>query len=117
MDARIFAAEPIGLKDDLLTMPLEARFAYDAERNMFFLVQPIGTEVGNRLAVIGKKVRMVINPVGISSAGACTARSGICRATALDVAHAKCQARVRWPTSHLPIRASRRPRFSRMRTS
>ena len=63
MDARIFAAEPIGLKDDLLTMPLEARFAYDAERNMFFLVQPIGTEVGNRLAVIGKKVRMVINPV------------------------------------------------------
>ena len=37
MDARIFAAEPMGLKDDLLTMPLEARFAYDAERNIFFL--------------------------------------------------------------------------------
>ena len=37
MDARIFAAEPMGLKDDLLTMPLEARFAHDAERNMFFL--------------------------------------------------------------------------------
>jgi len=37
MDARIFAAEPMGLKDDLLTVPLEARFAYDAGRNMFFL--------------------------------------------------------------------------------
>ena len=37
MDARIFAAEPMGLKDDLLTVPLEARFAYDAERNIFFL--------------------------------------------------------------------------------
>ena len=37
MDARIFAAGPMGLKDDLLTVPLEARFAYDAERNMFFL--------------------------------------------------------------------------------
>ena len=37
MDARIFAAGPMGLKDDLLTMPLEARFAYDAERNIFFL--------------------------------------------------------------------------------
>jgi propionate CoA-transferase len=73
MDARIFAAEPMGLKDDLLTVPLEARFAYDAERNMFFLnmegmslvsedeVEAIGTEVGNRLAAIGKKVQMVIN--------------------------------------------------------
>jgi propionate CoA-transferase len=73
MDARIFAVEPMGLKDDLLTMPLEARFAYDAERNIFFLnmegmslvtedeIQAIGTEVGKRLAVIGKKVQMVIN--------------------------------------------------------
>ncbi len=73
MDARIFAAGPMGLKDDLLTVPLEARFAYDAERNIFFLnmegmslvsadeVQAIGTEVGTRLAAIGKKVQMVIN--------------------------------------------------------
>ena len=73
MDARIFAAEPMGLKDDLLTVPLEARFAYDAARNMFFLnmegmsldtkdeVDAIGTEVGKRLAAIGKKVQMVIN--------------------------------------------------------
>jgi hypothetical protein len=110
MDARFFAAGPMGLKDDLLTMPLEARFACDPGRNMFFLnmegmplvsegeVQAIGTEAGNRLAVTGKRVRMVINPVGISSAGACTARSRICRATALDVAQAKCQAQVRWRT-------------------
>jgi hypothetical protein len=55
-------------------------------------VQAIGTEVDNRLAVIGKKVRMITNPVGISLASTCTARSRICRATALDVAQAKCQA-------------------------
>ena len=73
MDARIFGAGPMGLKDDLLTMPLEARFAYDAERNMFFLnmegmslastddIQAIGTAVGKRLAAIGKKVQMVVN--------------------------------------------------------
>jgi propionate CoA-transferase len=73
MDARIFAAEPMGLKNDLLTVPLEARFAYDAERNMFFLnmegmslvsedeVEALGTEVDKRLAAIGKKVQMVIN--------------------------------------------------------
>jgi propionate CoA-transferase len=73
MDARIFAAEPMGLKDDLLTVPLEARFAYDADRNTFFLnmegmslvsqddVEGIETEVGRRLAAIGRKVHMVVN--------------------------------------------------------
>ena len=74
MDARIFGAGPMGLKDDLLAMPLEARFAYDAERNMFFLnmegmslvsagmmFQAIGTAVRKRLAAIGKKVQMVVN--------------------------------------------------------
>ena len=73
MDARIFADGAMGLKDDLLTVPMEARFAYDAERNMFFLnmegmslmtyddVEAIGTEVDKRLAAIGKKVQMVVN--------------------------------------------------------
>ena len=73
MDARIFAAGPMGLTDDLLTVPLEARFAYDATRNLFFLnmggmslvskddIEAIGTEVDKRLAAIGKKVQMVIN--------------------------------------------------------
>ena len=73
MDARIFGTGPMGLKDDLLAMPLEARFAYDAERNMFFLnmegmslvsaddVKAIGTAVRKRLATIGKKVQMVVN--------------------------------------------------------
>ena len=62
-----------GLKDDLLTIPLEARFAYDAERNIFFLnmegmsltsaddIEAIGTAVGTRLVAIGKKVQMVVN--------------------------------------------------------
>ncbi|MEO5832196.1 MAG: CoA-transferase, partial [Nakamurella sp.] len=73
MDSRIFAAEVMGLRDDLLTVPLSARFAYDAERNMFFLnmegmslstsdhVECIGTEIEKRLAAIGRKVQMVVN--------------------------------------------------------
>ena len=73
MDARIFLDEPMGLKDDLLTVPLEARFDYDAERNMFFLnmeglslvtrtdVTTIGAHVERRLAAIGRKVQMVVN--------------------------------------------------------
>jgi propionate CoA-transferase len=73
MDERIFAAEPMGLNHDLLTMPLAARFAYDTERGMFFLnlegmslvskdeVEAIGFEVDRRLAAIGTKVHMVVN--------------------------------------------------------
>jgi propionate CoA-transferase len=73
MDARIFTAELMGLKDDLLTVPLEARFMYDAERNIFFLnmegmslvardeVEAIVNEVDERLAAIGKKVQMLVN--------------------------------------------------------
>jgi propionate CoA-transferase len=73
MDARIFRDEPMGLKEDLLTVPLEARFAYDADRNTFFLnmegmslhtaadVEAIGNEVGKRLAAVGKKVKMAVN--------------------------------------------------------
>ena len=37
MDRRLFLDEPMGLKDDLLTVPLDARFTYDAERNIFFI--------------------------------------------------------------------------------
>ena len=73
MDARIFADGLMGLKDDLLTVPLEARFAYDTERNTFFLnmegmslatlddVESIGAEIEKRLAAIGKKVQVVVN--------------------------------------------------------
>ena len=37
MDARIFRPEPMGLKDDLLTLTLEERLTYDAEENLFFV--------------------------------------------------------------------------------
>ena len=73
MDARIFRDEPMGLKDDLLTVPLEARFGYDADRNIFFLnmeglsvntaaqAEAITGEVERRLAAIGKKVHVAVN--------------------------------------------------------
>jgi propionate CoA-transferase len=73
MDERLFRDEPIGLKDDLLTVPLDARFIYDADRNIFFLnlegvsvstiaeAEAIGTEIEKRLAVVGKKVHVAVN--------------------------------------------------------
>ena len=73
MDTRIFRDEPMGLKDDLLTVPLEARFTHDADRNIFFLnmegmslntdgeADAITAEIENRLAAIGKKVPVAVN--------------------------------------------------------
>jgi propionate CoA-transferase len=63
----------MGLKDDLLTVPVEARFIYDAERNIFFLnlegmslythedADAITAEIEKRLAAVGKKVPVVVN--------------------------------------------------------
>ncbi len=84
MDPRLFADGLMGLRDDLLTLPLEARFTYDADRNMFFLnmegmslvtpedVTTIGTEIEKRLAAIGRKVHIVVNYDNCSLAEAVT---------------------------------------------
>jgi propionate CoA-transferase len=73
MDERLFRDEPMGLKDDLLTVPLEARFTYDADRNIFFInmegmsvytaaeAEAIVAEIEKRLAAVGKKVPVVVN--------------------------------------------------------
>jgi propionate CoA-transferase len=73
MDERIFRDEPMGLDDDLLAVPLEARFTYDSDRNTFFLnmeglsvntpaeAEAITVEIEQRLAAVGKKVRIVVN--------------------------------------------------------
>ena len=73
MDARIFRDEPMGLKDDLLTVPLEARFTYDPDRNTFFInmegmsvyttaqADAIVAEIEKRLAAVGKKVPVAVN--------------------------------------------------------
>ncbi|PXX07294.1 acyl CoA:acetate/3-ketoacid CoA transferase [Mycolicibacterium moriokaense] len=73
MDERLFRDEPMGLKDDLLTVQLDARFTYDADRNIFFInmeamsvtttaeAEAIVAEIEKRLAAVGKKVPVVVN--------------------------------------------------------
>ena len=73
MDPRIFHAPPMGLKDDLLTLRLEDRLAYDTRENLFFvnfegltvntreLVEEIRTAVEKRLKNLGHKVYAVVN--------------------------------------------------------
>ena len=73
MDERIFLPEPMGLRDDLLSVPLAERFKMDLERNIFFLdferltvkslrdVEAIRHQVEGILKPLGHKVKAVVN--------------------------------------------------------
>ena len=73
MDERIFLAEPMGLRDSMLSLPLEQRFSYDADQNVFFInferlavrsvedIERIRRAIEARLAPLGKKVFGIVN--------------------------------------------------------
>ena len=73
MDPRLFHEEAMRLRDELLAVPLEARFAYDEQRNMYFLnlegvsvrsleeMRVIVDEIDRRLSDLGRTVHMVVN--------------------------------------------------------
>lgn len=73
MDPRIFRDEPMGLRDDLLTIPIEERFVYDPQQDLFFVnlshltvksveeVERIRATVVSRLKPLGRKVHAIVN--------------------------------------------------------
>jgi propionate CoA-transferase len=73
MDARIFLPEPMGLRDSMLSIPLEQRFSYDPEQNVFFInferlavkspddIEKIRTIIETHLAPLKKKVFGIVN--------------------------------------------------------
>ena len=73
MDERIFLPEPMGLRDGMLSIPLEQRFSYDLEQNVFFInferlavktlddVEKIRTMIEARLAPLKRKVFGIVN--------------------------------------------------------
>jgi propionate CoA-transferase len=73
MDARIFRAEPMGLREDMLSIPLDQRFAYDSQQNLFFVnferfsvhssgeISAIVKAVENKLAPLGHHVYAIVN--------------------------------------------------------
>lgn len=73
MDGRIFRDEPMGLKEDITRLPIDARFTYDAEDNLFFInfeghrvktpgdVEEVRTQVESRVAPLGRKVYAIVN--------------------------------------------------------
>src|SRR5215510_14351387 len=73
MDQRIFLPEPMGLRDDLLRMPLERRFTFHPEQNRFFVnfeghvvrnhkdIEKIRRIVESMLSPVGRKVHAIVN--------------------------------------------------------
>jgi propionate CoA-transferase len=73
MDARIFAAEPMNLRDQMLSIPLEQRFTYDQPTNHLFVnlerfalrdekdIERIRQIVVDRIAPLGKRVYAIVN--------------------------------------------------------
>jgi len=73
MDPRIFEDRPMGLREMLLSIPLDRRFAYDPEHNLFFInfermtvrsrkdVDTIREQVERKLKPIGRKVYAIVN--------------------------------------------------------
>jgi propionate CoA-transferase len=65
MDRRIFRSDPMGLREDMLRLPLDARFSYDDERNILYLnfedLQVKSTEV---IEEVVAKIREICGPLG-----------------------------------------------------
>jgi len=73
MDARIFREAPMGLREQLLDIPLEKRLTYDAQENVLFInferlhvrsledVDAIRRGVEAKLGPIGRKVYAIVN--------------------------------------------------------
>jgi len=73
MDARIFRPGPMGLRTDILYLPLEQRLTYNEKRNVFFVnfegfevknvadIEAIRDHVGQLLKPLDRKVPAVVN--------------------------------------------------------
>jgi propionate CoA-transferase len=65
MDARILRTEPMGLKDDLLTMRLEERLRYDPHENIFFVnFEGLAVDTGELVEKIRTAVEIILKPIG-----------------------------------------------------
>jgi propionate CoA-transferase len=73
MDARIFGDAPMELRERLLSIPLDQRFTYDAEQNLFFVnleryalrshadIDAIAKTVEAKVGGLGKRVYAIVN--------------------------------------------------------
>ena len=65
MDERIFRSEPMGLREDLLRLPFDARFTYDAGQNVLFLnFEKLEVKTPDMVEAVREKVRAICEPLG-----------------------------------------------------
>jgi propionate CoA-transferase len=65
MDPRIFSAEPMGLREEILQLPFDARFSYDDAHNILFLNFSEFTIKTHALVErCMEKIRSIVEPLG-----------------------------------------------------
>jgi propionate CoA-transferase len=65
MDIRLFGKGPMGLREDLLSMPFGERFVYDAKQNLFFInFERLAVRTDSDIALIDRTVRRLLSPLG-----------------------------------------------------
>jgi len=65
MDPRIFRSEPMGLRDDMLRLPFDARFKYDDEHNILYLnLSDLHVTTPDFLVRLVDKVASIVEPLG-----------------------------------------------------
>jgi propionate CoA-transferase len=65
MDARLFKSEPMGLREDLLRMPFEARFSYNNEHNVLFLnFENLEVKTIDVVNAAKDRIRAIVEPLG-----------------------------------------------------
>ena len=65
MDSRLFRDEPMGLREDLLRLPLDVRFKYDPEHNILFInFEKLEVKTLETVAAIREQVRALCEPLG-----------------------------------------------------
>jgi len=64
-DSRVFRDEPMGLREDLLRLPFDARFSYDEAHNMLFInFEKLEVKTVETVEAIRQNVRAICEPLG-----------------------------------------------------
>ena len=65
MDERIFKLAPMGLKDDLLSIPINERLTYDPATNIFYVnFEGLAVKTRNDIEAIRSRVTEICSPLG-----------------------------------------------------
>jgi propionate CoA-transferase len=65
MDPRIFQPGPMGLREDILRLPFDARFNYDDEHNVLFLnLSELVVKSDEVVARFRERIRSIVEPLG-----------------------------------------------------